>query len=704
MAASSSPSSSLRSRLGFDLGSLGTPVLVVLILAMMVLPLPAFMLDFFFTFNIALSLIVMLAAVYIAKPLDFNVFPTVLLVTTLLRLALNIASTRVVLMHGHNGTAAAGHVIEAFGEFVVGGNYAVGLVVFAILLIINFVVVTKGAGRISEVTARFTLDAMPGKQMAIDADLNAGLIDQQTARARRQDVAREASFYGAMDGASKFVRGDAVAGILILFINMIGGFAIGVLQHDLSASQAATNYVLLTIGDGLVAQIPALLLSVAAALIVTRGNDSGDMRQSLNGQLLGNPRIFLITGGVIGVLGLVPGMPNLMFLSLAALLAGIAWLKQRQLQAAAQQPAKQNAAPAPAEAARELEWEDVLATDLIGLEVGYRLIALVDEKQGGELLGRIKGVRKKLSQELGFLVHSVHIRDNLSLAPNAYRITLHDVPVSEGLVHPGREMAINPGQVYGELDGLAGKDPAFNLDTVWIEPAQRDDAQAKGYTVVDCSTVIATHLSHTLKQHAHELIGHDEVHKLLDSLARTAPKLVENLVPKTLSLGTVLKVMQNLLEEGVPIRDVRSIAEALAARASQSQNSDDLTAAARAALSRTISQSLVGMGAELKVLTLDAEMERLLLDMLAGAKKGNPIALEPGLGERLLDELQRKGQQLEMQGQNAVLLTSDELRLWLFRFARGACPSLKVLAYSEIPAGKQVQVVGVIGKMQSRAA
>jgi flagellar biosynthesis protein FlhA len=685
-----------------SVNGLGAPVIIVMLLAMMVLPLPPFALDFLFTFNIALSLIVLLAAVYMPRPLDFGVFPTVLLVTTLLRLALNVASTRVVLMYGHNGAGAAGNVIEAFGNFVVGGNFAVGLVVFAILVIINFVVVTKGAGRISEVTARFTLDAMPGKQMAIDADLNAGLIDQSTARARRSEVARESAFYGAMDGASKFVKGDAIAGILILFINIIGGFAIGTLQHGLSAQQAASFYVLLTIGDGLVAQIPALLLSTAAALIVTRGNDSVDMGKDMRGQLFDSPKVFWITAGVIGSLGLIPGMPNVMFLTLAVALGTAGWwisLRQQQAvtEAATQQESEREAAAQPPQ---ELGWDDVVSTDIIGLEVGYRLISLVDKNQNGELLGRIKGVRKKLSQDLGFLVPAVHIRDNLTLQPNAYRITLHDVPVSEGIVHPGREMAINPGQVFGDIEGIAGKDPAFSLDTVWIDMAQRDEAQALGYTVVDCATVIATHLSHTLKQHAHELVGHDEVQKMLDALAKSAPKLVESLVPKTLSLGVVLKVMQNLLEENVPVRDMRSIAEALAANASHGQNPDDLTAAVRIALGRTICQNITGMQAELKVIAIDAKMEQLLLDVIRSVRNGQPAALEPGLGERLVEELRARASELEMTGQLPVLIVSDELRLWLFRFSRSSCPSLKVLAYSEVPAAKQLKVVATIGRMQ----
>src|SRR6056297_3579542 len=550
------------------LTGLGTPLLLLLMLAMMMMPLPPMLLDLAFTFNIALAMIVLLAAVYASRPLDFAAFPTVLLIATLLRLSLNVASTRVVLLEGHNGTGAAGKVIEAFGDFVVGGSYAVGIVVFAILVIINFVVVTKGAGRVSEVTARFTLDAMPGKQMAIDADLNAGIIDQEVALRRREDVAREADFYGAMDGASKFVRGDAIAGILILFINIIGGFTVGMLQHDLSAGQAANNYVLLTIGDGLVAQIPSLLLSTATAIIVTRVSDAQDMGAQVVSQLFSNPRALMVAAGMMGSMGLVPGMPHLVFLSLAGVLGALGYMRMVDVRAASE-PEEPEVQDKPAEAP-ELSWEDVTAVDEIGLEVGYRLIALVDKNQGGELLSRIKGVRKKLSQELGFLVHSVHIRDNLDLAPNHYRISLHDVVVGEGEVFPGRELSINPGQIFGELEGVTTRDPTFGLDAVWIDTSQREDAQTKGYTVVDSSTVIATHLSQLLKNHAHELIGQDGAQQLLDKLARSSPKLVENLVPASMSLGEVTRVLQNLLEEGIPIRDMRTIAEALAEESGKS--------------------------------------------------------------------------------------------------------------------------------------
>ncbi len=683
----------------------GAPFLIVMILGMMILPLPPFILDFLFTFNIALSLIVLLASIYVSRPLDFGVFPSVLLIATLLRLALNVASTRVVLLEGHNGTAAAGRVIEAFGDFVVGGNYAVGLVVFAILVIINFVVVTKGAGRISEVTARFTLDAMPGKQMAIDADLNSGLIGQEDARERRADVAREASFYGAMDGASKFVRGDAIAGILILFINVIGGFSIGILQYNLSADEAATNYILLTIGDGLVAQIPSLLLSVAAALIVTRVGSAADIGGQISEQILQSPKVFYITAGIIGSLGMVPGMPNMIFLFISAvlLLAGYN-IGQGTV---VEEDKSEDVVPRSAEEleiATELSWDDVLGVDIIGLEVGYRLISLVDQKQGGELLGRIKGIRKKISQDLGFLVHSVHIHDNLNLPPNGYRITLLDVPVASGEVHPGLDMAINPGQVFGELDGVPGKDPAFDLDTVWIEPGQKEEAQAKGYTVVDCSTVIATHLSHALRTHAYELLGHDEVQKLLDSLAQKSPKLVENLIPDILPLGTILKVMQNLLEESIPIRDTRSIVEALAEYGVNEKNSDLLTTAVRNSIGRTICQSVVGAEAEIKVITLQPDMERLLLDSVGGENVTGLIGIEPGLAETLLNEIQASTQELEASGQTPVILVSDRLRPWLSRFARGANPRLRVLAYTEIANNKRIEVVSTLGQLGIKAA
>ena len=680
---------------------LGTPILILLLLAMMVLPLPPLALDLLFTFNIALSLMVLLAAVYALRPLDFAVFPTILLIATLLRLALNLASTRVVLLEGHTGTDAAGQVIKAFGEFVVGGNYAVGLVVFAILVIINFVVVTKGAGRVSEVSARFTLDAMPGKQMAIDADMNAGVLSQEEARVRRADVAREADFYGSMDGASKFVRGDAIAGLLILFINIIGGLVIGMAQHDLSLSVAAENYILLTIGDGLVAQIPSLLLSTATAIVVTRVSDSSEMGDQILSQLLSSSKSLYITAAVIGSLGLVPGMPNFVFLSIAAALVGLGmFLTQSRTETTERaEAATLEALPAPKPVDEELSWDDVPQTDMISLEVGYRLISLVDKAQGGELLGRIRSVRKKLSQDLGFLLQSVHIRDNLDLDPNHYQIQVMGVPVANGVIYPGKEMAINPGQVFGELNGIAAKDPTFGLDTVWIEPAQREEAQSLGYTVVDAGTVIATHLSQILKDHAHEFLGHDEVQQLLDNLAKSAPKLVESLVPNLLSLGAVLKVMQNLLAEQVPIKDVRSIAEALADGALKSQDPDALTTGVRIALSRTIYEQINGLAPELEVLSLEPRLEQMLQDAVRGQQQS--MGLEPGLAEQMLQQINEGVIQMENQGKPAVLLVASTIRLWLASLVKSNNKGLHVLAYDEIPAEKRIRVVGTVGNAQA---
>jgi flagellar biosynthesis protein FlhA len=666
-------------------GLIGAPILVMSILAMLVLPIPPAMLDIFFTFNITLGLVVLLAGIYSKKPLDFAAFPTVLLIATLLRLALNIASTRVVLLEGHTGTSAAGRVIEAFGAFVVGGNYAVGLVVFTILVIINFVVVTKGAGRISEVSARFTLDAMPGKQMAIDADLNAGLIDQAEAKQRRAQIVMEADFYGAMDGASKFVRGDAVAGILILFINIIGGLAIGMLQHNMAFGDAAHNYTLLTIGDGLVAQIPSLVLSTAAAIMVTRVSSDEDMGTQILAQLFDNPRTLGVTAGVIGILGIASGF-------------GAWFIARRKREVLQKANAKQEivAQEKPVEP-RDLSWEDVVPVDTIGLEVGYRLIPLVDKKQGGQLMGRIKGVRKKLTQELGFLISPVHIRDNLELSPSAYRITLMGVAIGQAEVYPERDLAINPGQVFGSLTGIPTKDPAFNMDAIWIETSQRDQAQTLGYTVVDSSTVIATHLSQLLKTHAHELLGREEVQQLLDSIASSTPKLVEGLVPDLLTLGTVQKVLRNLLIENIPIRDMRTIVETLAAEATRSQDPDILTAAVRVALGRLIIQNINGMENELPVITLDPSLEHLLQDSLQMEGQGS-AGLEPGLADSvhrsLIDSVQRQ----EMAGQPAVLLVAASLRQFLQRFVKHTMPNMHVLSYNEIPDNKQLRIVANIGR------
>ncbi|MEE3635660.1 flagellar biosynthesis protein FlhA [Pseudomonas defluvii] len=698
---------SARSNLvGLGRGNLGVPLLLLVLLAMMMLPIPPFLLDVFFTFNIALSIVVLLVCVYALRPLDFAVFPTILLVATLLRLALNVASTRVVMLHGHDGHAAAGKVIQAFGEVVIGGNYVVGIVVFAILMIINFVVVTKGAGRISEVSARFTLDAMPGKQMAIDADLNAGLIDQAQAKARRSEVAQEAEFYGSMDGASKFVRGDAIAGLLILFINLIGGMAVGMFQHNMTFADAGKVYALLTIGDGLVAQLPSLLLSTAAAIMVTRASGSEDMGKQINRQMFESPKALAVSAGIMLVMGLVPGMPHIAFIGLAALAGGAAymvWRKQNQAKLKAQEMAQmqQDLLPSPQRAmeTKELGWDDVTPIDMIGLEVGYRLIPLVDRNQGGQLLARIKGVRKKLSQDLGFLMPTVHIRDNLDLAPSVYRLTLMGVILAEAEIYPDRELAINPGQVFGTLNGIAAKDPAFGLEAVWIDVGQRSQAQSLGYTVVDASTVVATHLNQILHKHCHELIGHEEVQQLLQVLAKGSPKLAEELVPGIMSLSGLLKVLQALLSEQVPVRDIRSIAEAIANNAGKSQDTAALVAAVRVGLCRAIVQSIVGTESELPVITLEPRLEQILLNSLQRAGQGQEegVLLEPSMAEKLQRSLIEAAQRQEMQGQPAILLVAGPIRAMLSRFGRLAVPNLHVLAYQEIPDNKQVTIVATVG-------
>ena len=674
------------------------PLLIVLILSMMVLPLPAFALDVFFTFNIAISIMVLLVAMYTMKPLDFSIFPTVLLVTTLLRLSLNVASTRIVLLQGHTGPDAAGKVIEAFGHFLVGGNYAVGIVVFIILTLINFIVITKGAGRIAEVTARFTLDAMPGKQMAIDADLNAGLIGEDEARKRRATVAQEADFYGSMDGASKFVRGDAVAGILILFINIIGGLIIGVIQHDMSAGDAARTYTLLTIGDGLVAQIPALIISTAAGLVVTRVATGQDIGQQLVAQLFGNPMILAITAAILGILGLVPGMPNFVFLMLGSMLGFLAWKMMRK-SAVSEQVAEAAAAeqlPAAVPESVEASWADVAPVDVLGLEVGYRLIPLVDRGQDGELLKRIRGLRKKFAQEIGFLSAPVHIRDNLELRPNAYRLTLKGVAIGDGEAYPGMYLAINPGRVSGQLAGTPTQDPAFGLPAVWIEAGLREQAHVFGYTVVDASTVVATHLNHIILSHAAELLGRQETQALLDHIATELPKLVEDLVPKQLPLSTLQRVLQNLLEEGVNIRDMRTIIETLAEHAPRNQDPLVLTSLVRIALGRAIVQQLYPGSNEMQVMALEPGLERILGQALQGGGD-DASGIEPGLADTLMRETATASQRQEDLGLPAVLLVPGNVRWLLSRFLRRVVPQLKVIANAEVPDSKTIKVTTIIG-------
>ncbi|GAA0857796.1 flagellar biosynthesis protein FlhA [Aliiglaciecola litoralis] len=673
--------------------------MLLAIMGMVILPMPAVLLDILFSFNIALSLMVILVSVFTKKPVEFGIFPLVLLIATVLRLALNVASTRIVLLEGHEGGDAAGKVIQAFGEVVIGGNYAVGIVVFAILLIINFKVVTAGAGRISEVSARFTLDAMPGKQMAIDADLNAGYIDQDEARKRRIEITSEADFYGSMDGASKFVKGDAVAGLFIMLINIVGGLFIGMIQHDLDFSDAIEIYTILTIGDGLVAQIPSLLLSVATAIIVTRENDSQEMGQEMRRQL-GNQKALYVTSGILFVMGIVPGMPHFAFLGFSAFVACVAYYNVWSARRNAEAPQSVDNLPEQSQQPQEIKelgWDDVQHVDTIGLEVGYRLIPLVDKTQGGELLTRIKGVRKKLSQELGFLIPAVHIRDNLDLNPNSYTIAMLGVTVGDAEISHDDELAINPGQVFGKLEGKATRDPAFGLDAVWIRPQQREHAQTLGYTVVDAATVVATHLSQLLTNNAYQLLGHEEVQQLLDMLAKSSPKLVEGLVPDILPLSTVVKVLQTLLYEGVPIRDMRSIVQTLCEYGPKTQDPDVLVSAVRIALKRLIVQEINNNEKELPVITLAPDLEQMLHQSLqAGGEDG--AGIEPGLAEKLQHSLTEASQQRELEGEPAVLLTSGMLRPVLSKFFKHSVMGLHVLSYQEIPSDKQIRIVSAVGQ------
>ena len=680
---------------GSQFKGMAGPVLIILILSMMVLPLPPFLLDLLFTFNIAVSVMVLLVSMYTMKALDFAAFPAVLLFSTLLRLSLNVASTRVVLMHGHTGPDAAGKVIEAFGHFLVGGNFAVGVMVFIILVLINFMVITKGAGRIAEVGARFMLDAMPGKQMAIDADLNAGLIGEEVARKRRQEVAQEADFYGSMDGASKFVRGDAIAGLLIMVINIIGGLIVGMVQHGLDFSTAGKTYTLLAIGDGLVAQIPALVISTAAGVIVSRVTTDEDVGSQLTGQLFSNPQVLFLTAGIVGLLGMIPGMPNLAFLLIAG---GLVWLGRRLLLRKPKEAAQQAAAAAqaasvsPAAEMAEATWDDVAMVDPLGMQVGYRLIPLVDQSQQGELLGRIKSIRKKIAQEVGFLVPVVHIRDNLEINPNTYIISLKDVEIGRGEAYPNQWMAINPGQVTGSLPGTPTRDPAFGLAAVWIDANLRQQAQVYGYTVVDACTVMATHLNHLIQTHAAELLGRQEVQQLLDQIAKTAPKLTEDLVPKVLSLSTLHKVLQNLLDEEVPIRDMRTILDVMAEHAPTIKDPTELTTLTRLALGRAITQQLFPGDTEMQVIGLDGSLDGVLQQALTSSS-----GIEPGIADNLLRQAQAAIVRQEQLGLAPVLVVQHALRVLLSRFLRRSLPQLKVLSHAEIPDSRTIKITAAIG-------
>lgn len=675
--------------------SVAAPLIIIMLLAMMILPLPAIVLDVFFSFNIALSILVLMIGLQTRKALDFIAFPTVLLMTTMLRLSLNVASTRIVLTEGHNGPDAAGKVIEAFGHFLIGGNYAVGIVVFVILTIINFTVITKGAGRIAEVGARFTLDAMPGKQMAIDADLNAGLIGEDEARRRRLEVGQESEFYGAMDGASKYVRGDAIAGILVIIINIVGGLIVGMAQHDMSFGDAVKNYTLLAIGDGLVAQIPSLIISVAAGVVVSRVANDEDIGGQLITQLFNNPSVIYITAGIIGGIGIIPGMPHFAFIVLAGVLAGIAYAVQQQHNKAAIVP-EQEPMPEVISESDEATWDDVVPVDIVGLEVGYRLIPLVDKAQGGDLLKRIKGIRKKFAQEVGFLAPTVHIRDNLELRPNSYRITLKGVEIAMGESNYSQFLAIDPGTVTGDLEGVSTTDPAFGLPAVWVDAGMRDHAQNLGYTVVDAGTVIATHLNHMISLHAAELLGRDELQKLLDHVAKESPKTIEDLVPKLMSMALVQKVLQNLLTEGVHIRDMRTILETLLEYAQSTQDTGELTALVRVKLGRAIVQDLFPVGNEVTAMTLDHNLERVLMQAIQNTGGGN-AAIEPGIAETLARQTEIAAKQQEQMGLTPVLLVPAPLRAALSKFLRRSVPHLRVLSHEELPDSKTIRVTSLIG-------
>ncbi|VAG69926.1 flagellar biosynthesis protein FlhA [Enterobacter hormaechei] len=674
---------------------LAGPVLIMTILAMMILPLPTFVLDLLFTFNIVLAIMILLVAMFTQNTLEFSAFPTVLLFSTLLRLALNVASTRVILMHGHNGADAAGQVIEAFGHFLVGGNFAIGIVVFIILIIINFMVITKGAGRIAEVGARFTLDGMPGKQMAIDADLNAGLIGEEEAKRRRKEVTQEADFYGSMDGASKFVRGDAIAGLLIMAINIIGGLIIGVMQHDMTLSAAGEAYTLLTIGDGLVAQIPGLVISTAAGVVVTRVVNEQDVGEQMVGQLFTSPRVLALSAAVIGLLGLIPGMPNLVFLLFTSSLLGIAWWLRGQ-EGKAKKTGAAPSAPTRAEAdvaqVNEATWSDVQMEDVLGLEVGYRLIPMVDHEQQGQLLTRVRGIRKKFAQQMGFLPPAVHIRDNLDLPPTHYRILLKGVTIGKGEVQPDRWMAIDPGCAEGEVPGTPCKEPTFGLPALWIDEVHRELAQTLGYTVVDPCSVVATHLNHLISTHTDELFGRQEAQQLLDQLTKQSPKLIEDLIPGVISLTTLHKVLQNLLSERVPIRDMRTIIDTLAEYATPQSDADELTARVRARLSRAITQQWFPGDDDIQIIGLDMSLEQLLVQ---ATQSGS--AIEPGIAENLMKQTEQALQHQEALGAPPVLLVNPALRLMLSRYLRRIFPQLAVLSSQEINTQRNVRMTYLIG-------
>ena len=682
-------------------GAIATPAVVLLILTLLILPIPAFMLDIMFTFNIVLSLLIIMVAINTSTPMEFSSFPIVILFATVMRLGLNVASTRVVLLNGHEGTAAAGRVIEAFGEFVIGGNYAVGFIVFSILIIINFVVITKGAGRVSEVIARFTLDALPGKQMAIDADLNAGVIDQETAKARRATVSQESDFFGSMDGASKFVRGDAVAGLLILLINLVGGLAIGMLQYDLTFDQASRAYVLLTIGDGLVAQVPALILSLSTAIIVSRVTTSESAPEQATSQL-GNSTAFGVAGATLTILGLIPGMPNGVFLSLGISAMVVAYFlrkKEKKSDISPQDPAELQ--PTEDSETLELDWDDANQVDVIGIQLGYGLIPLIEQGATGKLLQRVKGIRKKLSSDFGFLLPTIRIRDNLDIPPSDYKIVLNGTVRGSGTIEIGRELAINPGQVLEEVEGSKTKEPAFGLDAVWIREQDREYAQAVGYTVVDSATVIATHLNHLLRSSTDEVFTFDIAQELLDKLSESSPKLLEDYIPEKLDLGSLVRILQNLLAEGVPLSDMRSILETIAENTAKSKDTDFLTSSVRARLGRLIVQQTTVPGSTMEVMTLEPELEQLLTTMLTSAPSREEVALDPDLSSSFFQAVAESIEEFEQDEKQPILVVSPTIRAWLATLIRKGGGDISVLSYREIPDDQSIRVVKTISLTQS---
>ena len=676
-------------------GDVLLPVGVVSILMLMLIPLPAFLLDLFLSFSLTIAILILLVTMNAGRPADFSVFPSVILLGTLFRLGLNIASTRVILLNGHQGTGSAGEVIQAFGEFVVGGNFAVGLVVFSILVIINFVVITKGAGRIAEVAARFTLDAMPGRQMSIDADLNAGIIDEAEARKRREEIAQEADFYGSMDGASKFVRGDAVAALLIIFINILGGLSIGTLDHGMSIAQAAQTFTLLTVGDAVVAQVPALIMSTAAGIIITRVSTQTSLGRDLTEQIFFNPHLVGVVAAILIFLGFIPGLPHLAFILLGSIVGGLAyWLRQKKQEA--QKPAS-TAMPQDKAASPPTESVDtVTPPDLLELHVGYGLVHLVDTAQGGELLERVRGIRRQTAQELGFVVPAVHIRDNLQLSPHEYSVLLKGIPVAGGELVPRHLLAINPGHAKKGIEGKPGKDPCFGLPALWIVPQDKERAQMDGYTVVDCAAVIATHLTEILRANGHELLGRQEVQNLLDHLAKMYPKVVDDLIPTQLSLGAVVRILRNLLRERVCIRDLRTILETVADYSTQTKDPDTLTEYARQNLSRTITSQYANAEGLVSVISLDPLLDRRLVEAMRPSEHAENLGGAPSLFNTFLGSVRHAIERVVAQGYQPILMCSQTIRAQVYRLVAPSVHALAVLSPNEIDAKAKIQAIEVV--------